>query len=348
MKKLAFALFILLPFLSLQSSALMCVDLFATISKPVREPHFPSSVYAKFPAGVVPKLLDTVSMDALGKALNQMTMEVSAEIPLPEGLGPKSKKIEMDIDVEQLEMQEGSLVSRLSTTLKTPKPSFNLPVTAPKDFKTTENFNSILALHLGMINAAIKSSLGDLVISPLKFESQGMTFLMTKAPVLSALPENYNGHSRLQIRAEVTIPRQSILMSGVAFKNDIRAQASLEAEFIVNTDNSVSLKVLGVHKNDFSLDPETMRFAKSNIVGRSAAWALEAIAKTQIERFNRLSVTQPVIIPKLFRVPQQIMGLNVEMQRMHVDNDGYLKVQLNINPKEENESNVRVRFKNRE
>lgn len=321
-------------FLSLNANANICVDLF----KPTREPHFPSSVYAKFPEAVVPKLLDVVSMDVLSKALNQMTMEVSADIPLPEGLGAKSKKIEMDIDVEQMGVQNGSIVSRLSTTLKTPQPEINKAAEMPKDLlQENAQANSMLALHIDMINAAIKSSLSDLATSPLKFEADGVKYLMTKAPVLRP----GNEPNRVLIRAEATIPRESIAFSSLAFKKDIRAEVSLDAEFIIDQNNSVSLRVLGVHKNDFNLDAETIRFS-------SSSWLINKVANMQISQFNRQSQTKPIVISGLFKIPPQVMGLNVQLLKMYLDNDGYLKVQLNIEPKSEQDAKIRVRFKDRE
>lgn len=347
-----FAAFTLLSLKSF-ASAPMCASLFSAAPSQVREPHFPGSVYAKFPENVMPKLLDMMSMEALERTLNQMTIEVSADIPLPESIGATSKKIELDIDVEQFAIQNGSLISRLSSTFKTPKNDAAVTHEAPKDFHTSiaepnSEANSQIALHLDMINAALKSSLADLATAPLKFSTDNILIELRTAPVLMAMPNAGKNQTHILARAEVVIPRSSIPLSGVAFKQDIRAQATLEAEFIVTNDNSVSLKVIGVHKEGFSLDPETMRVANSGLVGKSIEWALQKSALTVIDFFNRTSRKKPILIENLFRIPSTFVGLNLQILKMYIDNDGYLKVQLNISPKASQDSSLKLRLKNKE
>lgn len=343
----ALAFFILIFTLNTAFSAPMCSDLFSDSGR-TREPHFPNSVYAKFPESVVPKILDLVSMNTLETVLNQMTLEVSANIPLPQELGATHKKIEVDLDVEQFGINNGSLVSRLSTTLKTSEKS-NRIFEMPKDFLDHhEQANTMLALHMDMINAALKSSLSDLSTHPLKIEAEGLTFLIKKAPELIAIKQTENQqHSRVMARAEATVPRDSIMGSGIAFKNDIRAEVSLEAELVIEKDNSVSLKVIRVQKHDFELDADALRFNNSTLMGRTAKWAIEKIAVSQILRFNNKSKTQPMIIRNLFRVPAKLMGLNIQLLNMYLDNDGYMKVQLNIEPENESKLPLKVRIKQR-
>lgn len=313
-----------------------CIDLFDKRSSP----HFPGSVYVSVPADVVPGLLKGVSIETLKSVLDKLSVEVGVEIPLPEGTGPKTHKVELDIDVDQVEMTERGLVSRLNTTLKS-KDHFVTPAkTAPKEVVNPNvKANALMALHIDMVNAAISNSLKDMQTRPWNFGFGGLNFKVSKAPQLVGITGVERHYSRLMIEAEASVPRSSVQLAGVVFNNDITAKVKLEAEFVVQ-NNSVSLKIVGLHKNSFELDTSSVRFG----VSRSA---VSSLANYVAGRMSASMTAQPIVFKDLFTLPNNIMGYGIQLVHMFIDNDGYLKIQLNIEPHAALPTNLKIRLNNR-
>jgi hypothetical protein len=114
----------------------------------------------------------------------------------------------------------------------------------------------------------------------------------------------------------------------------------MAAEFVVR-NNSISLQVIGVHNEDIILDTGTVRF-------KPTAWSLNKVAQGIVKLLNHRMHREPMIFPNLMTVPGQVAGVKTQVVNITVDDDGYMKVHLNMKPEETEPTNLRVRIKPRE
>lgn len=360
MKRCFLNFLFLTTFLLLGSAAQaqMCYEIFPETTQAV-EPSFAQSVWIKAPLkatiaqlNTITRILDPSSFQVLGNILSQATFEVGAIFPMPEGVVGNARAVKIDLGISHMEVKNGSIIGSFDASFE--EPHVSREKSAPKDiFDEHESLNSMVALRLSMVNAAIKSAIGNLEEAPVSLQVEGTSYRLIDAPVLKPTPNASPKNHKVLIQTSTMIPVDAEKLPWIArkaaavfFNDGIRVDTTIEAELSLEDDNSVSIVASHVQKNTFILDPEQMRFS-SNLIQT----AIQKIATMAVDVFNRDLADNPIKMNKLFRMPTQIAGAKVKLKNVYLDSDGFLKVQINIETEEEKDTpepmiKIRIRPKN--